>query len=98
MVKCHTLEWQSNVACPVDQRKVLRKVLHPYVVEFCAVDKIITVLEIKKIINRIFNSHGTSGEKCVEIVKTLHVKFFPFGSLLPSRAVTVKCSVSPSPD
>ena len=26
----------------------------------------------------------------MEIVKTLHVKFFPFGSLLPSRAVTVK--------
>ena len=35
-----------------------------------------------------FNSQDTSGEKCVEIVKTLHVKFFPFGSLLPSRAVT----------
>ena len=25
-----------------------------------------------------FNSYGTGGGKCVEIVKTLHVKFFPF--------------------
>ena len=24
-----------------------------------------------------FNSHDTAGKKCVEIVKTLHVKFFP---------------------
>ena len=24
-----------------------------------------------------FNSHDTAGEKCVEIVKTLHVNFFP---------------------
>ena len=31
-----------------------------------------------------------SGEKCVEIMKTLHVKFFPFGSLQPPRIVTVK--------
>ena len=37
-----------------------------------------------------FNSHVTSGEKCVEIVKTLHVKFFPFGCREPSRNVTVK--------
>ena len=29
------------------------------------------------------NSHASSGEKCVEIVKTLHVKFFPFGSAEP---------------
>jgi len=37
----------------------------------------------------VFNSHVTSGEKCVEIVKTLHVKFFPFGCREPSRNVTV---------
>ena len=37
-----------------------------------------------------FNSHDTEGEKCVEFVKTLHVKFFPFGSFLPSGIVTVK--------
>ena len=28
---------------------------------------------------------STSGEKCVEITKTLHVKFFPFGLTEPSR-------------
>ena len=27
-----------------------------------------------------FNSHVTSGEKCVETVKTLNVKFFSFGT------------------
>ena len=37
----------------------------------------------------IFNSHASSGEKCVEIVKTLHVKFFPFGSAEPVWSVTV---------
>jgi len=36
------------------------------------------------------NSHGTDGEKCVEIVKTLHVKFFPLGAPAPNRTVTVK--------
>ena len=36
------------------------------------------------------NSHASSGEKCVEIVKTLHVKFFPFGSAEPVWSVTVK--------
>ena len=36
------------------------------------------------------NSHVTSGEKCVEIIKTLHVKFFPFGARAPARNVTVK--------
>ena len=36
------------------------------------------------------NSHASSGEKCVEIVKTLHVKFFPFGSVEPVGSVTVK--------
>ena len=35
-------------------------------------------------------SHVTSGEKCVEIIKTLHVKFFLFGQKWPSRTVTVK--------
>ena len=35
------------------------------------------------------NTHATSGEKCVEIVKTLHVKFFPFGSVEPVRSVSV---------
>ena len=38
----------------------------------------------------IFKSHTSSGEKCVEIVKTLHVKFFPFGSVEPVGSVTVK--------
>ena len=42
---------------------------------------------------RVFNSHGTSGEKCVEIVKTLHVKFFPFGSVEPVGSVTVNIHV-----
>ena len=37
-----------------------------------------------------FNSHGTSRKKCMENFKILHVKFFPFDSSLPSRAVTVK--------
>ena len=36
------------------------------------------------------NSHDTAGKKCVEIVKTLHVKFFPFGSPAPYGRVTVK--------
>ena len=36
------------------------------------------------------NSHASSEEKCVEIVKTLHVKFFPFGSVEPVGSVTVK--------
>ena len=36
-----------------------------------------------------FNSHASSREKCVEIVKTLHVKFFPFGSVEPVGSVTV---------
>ena len=37
-----------------------------------------------------FNSHASSEEKGVEIVKTLHVKFFPFGSVEPVGSVTVK--------
>ena len=37
-----------------------------------------------------FNSHPTDWEKCVEIIKTLHVKFFPFGSPAPYGRVTVK--------
>ena len=41
----------------------------------------------------IINSHHSSGEKCVEIIKTLHVKFFPFGSPLPNGMVTVKSSI-----
>ena len=41
-----------------------------------------------------FNSHDTAGIKCVEIVKTLHVKFFPSGSLLPNGPVAVKCTLS----
>ena len=36
------------------------------------------------------NSHASSGEKDVEIVKTLHVKFFHFGSAEPVWSVTVK--------
>ena len=40
--------------------------------------------------SRNFNSHASSEEKCVEIVKTLHVKFFPFGSVEPVGCVTVK--------
>ena len=40
------------------------------------------------------NSHASSGEKCVEIVKTLHVKFFPFGSAEPVWSVTVKINFS----
>ena len=39
-----------------------------------------------------FNSHASSEEKCVEIVKTLHVKFFPFGSVEPVGSVTVNFS------
>ena len=38
----------------------------------------------------LFNSHDTAGIKCVEIVKTLHVKFFPFAFPLPLGIVTVK--------
>ena len=37
-----------------------------------------------------FNSHASSEEKCVEIVRTLHVKIFPFGSVKPVGSVTVK--------
>ena len=36
------------------------------------------------------NSYGTESGKCLEIVKTLHVKFFPSGSLLPNGPVAVK--------
>ena len=36
------------------------------------------------------NSHTSIGGKCVEFVKTLHVKFFPFGSVKPVGSVTVK--------
>ena len=36
------------------------------------------------------NSHASDGEKCVEIIKTLHVKFFPSGAPAPSGSVTVK--------
>ena len=44
---------------------------------------------------KFFNTHDTERGKCVEIVKTLHVKFFPFGSLLPFGIVSVKaCSRS----
>ena len=50
---------------------------------------VFTVCTMKSI-----NSHGTDGEKCVEIVKTLHVKFFPSGSLLPNGPVDVKCTLS----
>ena len=35
------------------------------------------------------NSYGTERGKCVEIVKTLHVKFFPSGSLLPNGPVAL---------
>ena len=44
----------------------------------------------------LLNSYGTERGKCVEIVKTLHVKFFPSGSLLPNGPVAVKpefCSI-----
>ena len=40
-----------------------------------------------------FNSHASSEEKCVEIVKTLHVKFFPFGSVEPVGSVTVNLEI-----
>ena len=43
------------------------------------------------------NSHASSGEKCVEIVKTLHVKFFPFGSVEPVGSVTVNFPTSINP-
>ena len=36
------------------------------------------------------NTHAPTREKCVEIIKTLHVKFFPFGSVEPVRSVSVK--------
>ena len=36
------------------------------------------------------NSYGTEREKYVETVKTLHVKFFPSGSLLPNDPVAIK--------
>ena len=36
------------------------------------------------------NTHAPTREKCVEIIKTLHVKFFPFGSVEPARSVSVK--------
>ena len=39
-----------------------------------------------------FNSHHTGEEKCVEIVETLHVNFFLFGSSAPCGMVTVKIS------
>jgi len=35
------------------------------------------------------NSHGTNGEKCVEIVKTMHVKLSPLGAPAPTRTLTV---------
>ena len=34
-----------------------------------------------------FNRHGTCGEKCVEIVKSLHVIFLLFGHLRLVRIV-----------
>ena len=40
------------------------------------------------------NSHPTDWDKCVEIVKTLHVKFFPFGSPASYGRVTVNVVVS----
>ena len=36
-----------------------------------------------------FNSHDTSREKIVQIIKTLHVKYFSFGSKIPSCIVAV---------
>ena len=36
------------------------------------------------------NTHGTELGKCAEIVKTLHVKFFAFGSFLSFGTVSVK--------
>ena len=38
---------------------------------------------------KVFNSHDTDVEKCVEIIKTLHVKFFPLCAPEPNRIVTV---------
>ena len=46
------------------------------------------VLQLQK--NWLLSSHLTSGEKCVEIVKTLHVKFFLFGTGVPARKVAVR--------
>ena len=36
------------------------------------------------------NSHDTRKGNAWKFVKTLHVKFFPFGQKWPSRIVTVK--------
>ena len=37
-----------------------------------------------------FNSHDTRKGNAWKFVKTLHVKFFPFGSVEPVGSVTVK--------
>ena len=53
--------------------------------------------EIRNVLQQqIFNSHDTSAGKCVEIVKTLHVNFFPFGRKMSSHIATVKSAVDSS--
>ena len=42
----------------------------------------------------VLNSHDNDGEKCVEIVKTLHVKFSPLGASEPNSIVSVNISVN----
>ena len=47
---------------------------------------------LRPVVKMIFNSHVTRKGNAWKFVKTLHVKFFPFGQKWPSRIVTVNCT------
>ena len=42
------------------------------------------------VLKKYLNSHPTRKGNAWKFVKTLHVKFFPFGRKMPARRVTVK--------